>query len=124
MVIPIIVPVGRIQSVVLHGRFWKVVICEHCQQPYAYVMELTAKGSSPDLLYMDGKGSVERARSQAEENLARQREKSIPTVPCPCCGSYQKDMAQQMKEQAWINPLQIIGGIIALLSFIALAFDF
>ena len=33
-------------------------------------------------------------------------------------------MAKRLKEEAWSNPLQFVGGLIVLIAFVPLAFDF
>ena len=43
--------------------------------------------------------------------------------PCPQCGTYQPDMASQLRDDAAVNPMQLFGGAIAALSLIPLAFD-
>jgi hypothetical protein len=48
---------------------WKVVSCAHCQQGYAYLLELEATGENHDLFFLNGEGSAELARAKAEENL-------------------------------------------------------
>src|SRR5262249_23526840 len=46
----------------------------------------------------------------------------VVAVPCPICGSYQKEMSKQMKEEASINYYQIVGAALAGLSFVPLLF--
>jgi hypothetical protein len=120
MLIPI--PIGTKHVIAVQGAVWKFVSCTHCQEPYAYLLELEATGEDHDLLFLDGKGSAERARAKAEENLLQKSRNCILPVPCPTCGFYQDDMLRQLKEDAWTNPVQIVGALIAVLSFIPLAF--
>jgi hypothetical protein len=86
-------------------------------------MELEATGEEHDLLFLDGQGAAERAQADAEQNLLNKSRKCILPVPCPNCGRYQDDMAQRLKEEASINPLQVLGAVIVLLSLVPLAFD-
>jgi hypothetical protein len=60
---------------------------------------------------------------QAEQNLLKKSQNVVLPVPCPNCGSYQNDMAQLLKDNASINLLQIVGGVIMLLAFVPLALD-
>jgi hypothetical protein len=121
MLIPI--PMGAKHIAAVRGAVWKFVSCAHCQQPYAYLLELEATGEDYDVLFMDGERAAERALAQAEENLLDKSRNCVLPVPCPNCGFYQDEMSRQVKEQAWINPLQVAGAVIALLSLIPLAFD-
>ena len=123
MFIPILIPIGRRHVATLRGAVWKFVNCEHCQKQYAYLLELEATGKDHDLLFLDGEGSAERARAQAAQNFLQQSRNRVRPIPCPYCGFYQAEMAQQLKEEKWINPFQICGALIVLLSFIPLAFE-
>jgi hypothetical protein len=118
MVIPI--PIGAKNVVTLQKAVWKFVSCAHCQQPYAYLLELKATGEDQDLLFLDGQGSKERARTQAERNLLQQTRNVVAPVPCPQCGCYQDDMLRLLKAEDRINWLQIIGAAITVLSFVPL----
>jgi hypothetical protein len=120
--IPIPIPIGAVHRATVQGAVWKRVSCERCQQPYAYLLELEARGEDHDLLFLDSAGSAERARQQAEQNLAEKSRNVVLPVPCPNCGFYQEEMAQRLKEEASINRLQITGLAMALLSLIPLAF--
>jgi hypothetical protein len=123
MPIPIPIPIGTKHVAAVRGAVWKFVSCAHCRQGYAYLLELEATGEDHDLLFLDGKGSAERARAQAEHNLLEKSRNCVLPVPCPTCGFYQDDMARQLKEEAQINPLQVAGVVIALLSLIPLFID-
>jgi len=101
----------------------KVVSCENCKQSYAILLDVEARGEDLDLLFLDSDGSKDRADAQARENLAAKIRNSVAVIPCPQCGFYQEDMVRQLKENAWTNPVQIIGAIVVLLSFIPLACD-
>ena len=114
MLIPI--PIGGKHIATVRGSVWKPVTCARCQQEYAYLLELRATGADHDLLFLDHAGANRRARAQAEQNLAQKSQNVVLPVPCPHCGFYQADMARQLKENAWLNPVQIAGGVLALLS--------
>jgi hypothetical protein len=122
MHIPIPIPIGAKYVAAVQGAAWKFVSCAHCQQRYAYLLELEATGEVHDLLFLDGEGSAERARAQAEQNLLQKSRNVVLPVPCPNCGFYQDDMSRKLKEEVSINSLQIAGGVIALLSLVPLAF--
>jgi hypothetical protein len=77
---------------------------------------LEATGEDHDLLFLDGQGSAERARGNAEQNLLQKSRNVGVPVPCPACGFYQDDMSRKLKEQASINPVQIAGVGIVMLS--------
>jgi hypothetical protein len=116
------VPIGVKRVAAVQGAVWKFVSCMRCQQRYAYLLDLQATGEDHDLLFLDAKGSAERARAQAEQNLLKKSSNVVLPVPCPNCGTYQDDMARKLKEEASINSLQIAGVVIALLSPVSLAF--
>jgi hypothetical protein len=120
MLIPI--PIGTKYVAAVHGAVWKFVSCAHCRQGYAYLLELEATGEDHDLLFLDGEGSAERARAQAEQHFLQKSRNCVLPVPCPNCGSYQDEMSRQLKEEAQINPLQIAGAVLALLALVPLAF--
>ena len=123
MILPIHIPIGARHRAAIRGAVWKLVDCEHCQERFAYLLELEATGQDHDLLFLDGAGSAARALMQAEQNLLKKSQNLVVPVPCPNCGSYQKEMAQLLKDNASINLLQIVGGVITLVSFVPLAFD-
>src|SRR5262245_13829422 len=116
------IPIGIRQIAAVQGTVWKFVSCARCQQRYAYLLELEATGEALDLPFMDGRESAERARAQAEQNLALKCRNVVFAVPCSTCAFYQDDMSRQLKEEASINALQIAGLVIAVLSLIPLAF--
>ena len=121
MLIPI--PIGTTHAAAVRGTVWRFVDCEHCQQPYAYLLQLEATGQDHDLLFLDGKTSAARAQAQAEQNLLQKSRNVVVPMPCPHCGSYQDDMSRQLKDEASINLHQVAGAAIVLLSFIPLAVD-
>jgi hypothetical protein len=122
MLLPIPIPIGVKRVAAVRGAVWKGVVCAHCQQSYAYLLELEGTGEDLDLLFLDEQGSAERAQAQAEQNFAQRSRNVVLPVPCPSCGFYQDDMARQLKDDASINSLQIAGMVIALLSFVPWAF--
>jgi hypothetical protein len=122
MHIPIPIPIGAKYIAAVQGSVWKFVSCAHCQQHYAYLLELEATGEDHDLLFLDGKGSAQRAQAQAEQNLLQKSRNVVLPIPCPNCGCYQDDMSRMLKEEASINSLQIAGGVIAVLALVPLAF--
>jgi hypothetical protein len=119
MLIPI--PIGTRYVAAVRGAVWKFVSCAHCQQRYAYLLELEATGEDHDLLFLDAEGSAQRAQAQAEQHLLQKSRNCVLPVPCPNCGFYQEEMAQQLKEEAWTNPAQVAGAVIGLLSLLPLA---
>jgi hypothetical protein len=123
MTIPIPIPIGAKHVAAVQGAVWKFVSCAHCQQHYAYLLELEATGEDHDPLFLDGKGSAERARAKAEQNLLKKSRNVVLCVPCPNCGSYQDDMSRKLKQEVSINALQIAGLVVAALSLVPLAFS-
>lgn len=119
MLIPI--PISTKHVAAVQGAVWKFVSCAHCEQRYAYLLELEATGEDHDPLFLDGEGSAERARAKAEQNLVQKSRNVVLPIPCPNCGTYQDDMLRQMKEEVSINSLQITGFVIAALSLVPLA---
>ena len=122
MAILIPIPIGTKHVAAVRGAVWKLVSCGHCQDQFAYLLELEAIGEDHDLLFLDGKGAAERARANAEQNLLRKSRNCVRPVPCPNCGLYQDEMARQLKEEAWINRFQFAGLGVAVLSLVPLAF--
>jgi hypothetical protein len=120
--LPIHIPIGVKNIATARASSWKLISCENCQQGYAYLLDVEAQGLDIDLLFLGGAESRERAEAQARENVAAKIHNSVVPIPCPRCGTYQKDMASQLKEDAWINPVQIAGVIVFLFSFAPLAF--
>jgi hypothetical protein len=121
MLIPIPIGVKRVAAV--QGAVWKFVSCAHCQQGYAYMLELKATGEDHDLFFLDAEGSAERARAQAEQNLLQKSRNVVLPVPCPNCGFYHDDMARQLKDERAINGPQIAGFVVAVLALVPLAFS-
>jgi len=117
------IPIGVRYVARVRASSLKVVSCENCKQSYAILLDVEARGEDLDLLFLDSDGSKDRADAQARENLAAKIRNSVAVIPCPQCGFYQEDMVRQLKENAWTNPVQIIGAIVVLLSFIPLACD-
>jgi len=121
--IPIHLLIGARHIARVKASSLKVVSCENCKQSYAFLFDVEAQGEALDLLFLDSVASKEWADAQARENLAAKIRNSVTVIPCPQCGFYQADMVRQLKENAWSNPMQIVGAIVVLLSFIPLAFD-
>jgi hypothetical protein len=117
------IPVSVKNVAAVRGAVWKVVSCTHCQQRFAYLLELEAIGEDHNVLFLDPEGSAQRAQAKAEHNLQQQSRNCVLPVPCPTCGFYQEDMAKQLKEGAWTNAYQVAGALIAMLSLIPLAFS-
>lgn len=124
MAIPIPIPIGTRRIAAVQGAVWKLVSCACCREPYAYLLQLEATGQDIDLLFLDAKGSAERAQAQAEQNLISKSRIVVLPVPCPGCGFYQDAMSHLLKQEASINSLQIAGAVVAALSLVPLAFDF
>ena len=123
MIVPIPIPIGAKHIASARGAVWKLVSCEHCHKRYAYLLDLEAIGEAHNLLFLDEKEAVERARIQAEHNLLQKTRNCVLPVPCPNCGFYQEEMSRQLKEEAWTNRFQVVGAGITVLSFVPLAFD-
>jgi hypothetical protein len=123
MHIPIPIPIGAKNVAAVQGAVWKFVSCAHCQERFAYLLELEATGEDHDLLFLDSEGSAERAQIQAEQNFLRKSCNVVLPVPCPNCGFYQDDMSQILKDEMSINPLQIAGCVITVLSLVPLALE-
>lgn len=121
--IPIPIPIGVKRVAVVHGTAWKLVLCEGCQQPYAYRLDLEARGEDIDLLFLDGEGSAERARNHAQENLQRKSDNCVLPIPCPNCGLYQAEMARRLRDEKSVNLLQVAGGIVAFFVFLPFFVD-
>jgi hypothetical protein len=123
MFIPIPIPIGTKYIAAVRGAVWKFVTCTHCQERFAYLLELEATGEDHDLAFLDAKGSAERAQAQAEHNLMQKSRNVVLPVPCPGCGSYQEDMANKLREDTSINGIQVVGLVFGALSLIPLMFD-
>jgi hypothetical protein len=122
MTIPIPIPIGATYMATVQGTVWKLVCCERCQQPYAYLLELEASAAVYDVLFVDGAGSAAMAQEQAEQKLKEKGRNMVVPIPCPNCGFYQNEMARRLKDDASINSFQIAGVIIMVLSFLPLLF--
>ena len=121
MLIPI--PVGTKHVAAARARVWRFVACEDCRQDFAYPLDLEGAGQDYDLLFTDAETSAARAQAQAEQNLMHKSRNVVLPIPCPHCGFYQADMSRQLKDVASINLQQVVGLMILLLSFAALALD-
>jgi hypothetical protein len=123
MFLPIHIPLGARRVATAQGSVLKVVSCEQCRETYGYLVDLEATGEDLDLFFLEGEASAERARQNAEENLASKSERCLLAVPCPNCGHYQEAMVNRMKEDASVNWMQITGGVLATVSLLSLPFN-
>jgi hypothetical protein len=122
MIIPI--PVATHWVATAHGTVWKVVTCSHCRLPYAFLLDLETTGTDVGLpLCLDGEEAAKRAQARAEENLSKMARNVVFPLPCPNCGCYQPDMVDLLREEGTSNAPVIAGLIVAVLSFIPLAFS-
>ena len=112
MNIPIPIPIGSRHFACARGRFWKIVQCENCGVMFGYQLDLESTGVVYDLLFLDGKGSGERALEQAQKRLRSMSQNIVVPVPCPNCGHYQHAMAAQLKEEASMNLKQVVGFVL------------
>jgi hypothetical protein len=101
----------------------KLVSCANCQQPFGYLLDVEATGEDVDLLGLDHQRSLKRARAQAKQRIVQKGHTGFRPVPCPHCGFYQDEMAQQLREKGWVNPIQVVGAIITLASLVFLCLD-
>jgi hypothetical protein len=124
MFILIPIPIGGKQVATVRGTVWKLVACAHCQQKYAYLLELEATGQAHDALFLDKRGAVEQARAHAAEKILQKSRNVVLPVPCPHCGFYQDDMSELLKDEVRINPTQVVGMLVMLVSLILLGIDF
>lgn len=122
MPISIPIPIGTRHVASVQGMIWKFVSCAHCEQRYAYLLQLEATGQDYNLLFLDGKASAESAKAKAEQNLLAKSRNVVLPVPCPNCGSYQEAMSRILKDELSINSFQIAGLVIAAFSLVPLAF--
>jgi hypothetical protein len=123
MYIHISVPIGTKHVATVRGSFLNVRTCQECQQPYGIPLDLEATGENYDLLFIDNRGSAERARQLAEEKLAKRSQNLVVPVPCPNCGHYDNEMATLLKDKASINGWQIGGALLLASSAVPLLFD-
>jgi hypothetical protein len=120
--ISIPVPIGINHIAIARASTWKVVSCGCCHESYAFRLNVEARGSDLDLLFLDGAGSKERAAAHAREKLIAKTRCSVASIPCPHCGTYQDDMVRQMKEEAEVNLTQVVGAMAVAISLVPLAF--
>jgi hypothetical protein len=104
-------------SSTLKASEWKTVCCEHCPGEYAYKVTREATGTGRSVLFLDNDGAKERARQEAEENIARALDKAVEPVWCPECGSYQADMFSTVRMNRvilwyFLAFLFVVGGLI------------
>jgi hypothetical protein len=125
LVVPVPIPIGIKRIAFVQGSCLKVMSCGHCQQRYAYQLNLEARGDDRDLLFMEtlsgeSEASAERARARAEENFLKQTQNVALPVPCPLCGWYQDDMLELVKEEAPINAPHVVAAVILALCWVPL----
>lgn len=121
MIIPI--PVATRWVATAQGAVWKVVTCSHCQQRYAFLLEMETTGTEVGPPLSFGSEGARQAQARAEENLSRMARNVVFPLPCPNCGCYQPDMVERLREEGTSNALVIAGLIIVVLSLIPLAFS-
>jgi hypothetical protein len=124
MIIPIPIRVATEWVATARGTTWKVVTCSHCQQRYAFQLELETSGKEvgPPLLLASEEGP-RLAQAKAEQNLSKMARNLVFPLPCPNCGCYQPDMVELLRTEGTSNAPMIAGLIVAGLSFIPLAFS-
>src|SRR5262249_57448658 len=101
MIIPI--PIATQWVATARGTVWKVVTCSHCQQRYAFQLELETTGQvvGPPLSLSDEGAKLAQAR--AEENLSKMGRNVVIPLPCPNCGGYQPDMLDRLRADGMRN---------------------
>jgi hypothetical protein len=120
MLIPI--PVATRWVATARGTVWKVVTCSHCQQRYAFQLELETTGQEVGPPLSVGDEGAKLAQARAEENLSKMARNVVIPLPCPICGCYQPDMVDRLRTEGTGNTPVIAGMVVAVLSLIPLAF--
>jgi hypothetical protein len=122
MMIPIPIPIATRWVATARGTVWKVVTCSHCQQRYAFQLELETTGQQvgPPLSLSDEGAMLAQAR--AEENLSKMGRNVVIPLPCPNCGCYQPDMVERLRTEGTSKAPVAVGLTIIVLSLIPLAF--
>jgi hypothetical protein len=99
---PVPIPYAVNYTAEAGGTVWKVVVCEHCGQMFAYQMERLGTGEGQSLFFLNNQGAQERARKAAHQNLLQKLETEFDAVPCPGCDKYQKFMFGQICWERWV----------------------
>ena len=110
MIIPIWIPVATRWVAAARGTVWKVVTCSHCQQRYAYQLELETTGQvvGPPLTFDTEAAKLAQAR--AEERLSKMARNVVTPLPCPNCGCYQPDMVERLRTEG-TSKAPVIAGL-------------
>jgi hypothetical protein len=103
--------VSTIYTATVHGETWKVVQCEKCITLYAYCMLVEASASSVSFLNLNTEWAREDAATGAVQRLHKKAKRAKGAVPCPECGSYQRDMFNRVRRKS-VHWLQIVGGLV------------
>jgi hypothetical protein len=110
---PLPIPVGREYLADARGSIFKVVTCARCQHGYTYEMVRSEPGGGPD---------DTRARVTARAALRVALEKGCDPVPCPDCGTYQRDMVRQL-QNSHHSELFTAGALLLVAAVVMLAAD-
>jgi hypothetical protein len=83
---------GRTHSATARASAWKSATCETCGHHYGYGVTREATGSGHSPYFLDESGAKDRAIGSARESVATFLQNAVEAVPCPKCGSYQREM--------------------------------
>ncbi len=108
------IPVGTRHTVTFTANVWKPIRCEQCGCEFAYRIELSTSGRSTNYLWLNRQGAIDLARMQASNEARQVIETSKKAYPCPDCGIYQGDMANDLKTEK-TTEIRLIGLVIALI---------
>jgi hypothetical protein len=106
------------------GRRLKSVTCEKCGTGYFYLLVRVGTGKEGAPYFLGQAGAAERARSNAETDLAWRLEREAELVPCPKCGWVNHDLVKRhfrrkFRRSKWIAAgVAIAGGIAAWIEWI------
>jgi hypothetical protein len=76
------------------------VVCEHCGNPYFYMLRRTASGEGEAVLGINYAGAKNEATQQAQNRL-KEALSDIDPIACPACGNYQADMIVRLKRMRY-----------------------
>jgi hypothetical protein len=95
------------------------VHCEHCGERYLYDVPRDGEGKGTSLFFLDNEGACARANARAQRQAQRRVQKDIELVPCPTCGSFQKNMVALIRRRhwRWLKFLGVPALVVCLLSF-------